>query len=321
VDVIDRAEDIRVTDPLAAVILAHDDPSMVRRLIAALAGVDIFLHCDRKASDSLVHEMTAGAGARVRLVPRRRTSWASWSLVEAELAGLAMALDRTAAEHLIVLSGSCYPLVSVAELEEELSHWRGLSRLRLVPLPHEAWNTPRNPDGGMWRFRRRFVSVRGQTLFVGSVPLRTVRRTIPRELCLHASSQWKIYARKHAKLLLRVLSDRADLRRFWRSSLAPDEACAASILRSPALVGSIADELRDDLPWYIQWGDDLADHPVWLREHDFAALVAARRAPPRPPEANQSLIPPPDGYRKLFARKFSSNARSLLDRIDRELRV
>jgi hypothetical protein len=320
VDVVDRAEDLVVTVSLAAVILAHDDPSMVRRLIGALDGVDVFLHCDRKAPDAYVKEMTADAGPRVRLVPRRRTAWASWSLVEAELDGLAMALDRSAAEHLIVLSGSCYPLVSVPELEEELTHWRGLSRLRLVPLPHPGWNTPRNPDGGMWRFRRRFVSVRGQTMFVGGIPLRTMRRSIPRELRLHASSQWKIYARNHAKVLLRVLSERADLLRFWRTSLAPDEACAATILRSPALVGRVAEDLRDDLPWYIAWGDDLADHPVWLGERDFGALGAARWAPPRPREPNESDAATPDWYRKLFARKFSSHEVRLLDRIDRELR-
>ena len=105
---------------VAALILAHDDPAMVRRLIAALDGVDIFLHCDSKAPAAVVAEMTAGAGPRVRLVPRHRTAWASWSLVEAELAGLRMALEHSAAEHLIVLSGSCYPLVSVAELKDEL---------------------------------------------------------------------------------------------------------------------------------------------------------------------------------------------------------
>ena len=307
--------------PVAAVILAHQDPKMVRRLIGALDGVDIFLHCDRKAPRAYVTEMTEGSGPRVRLVPQRRTFWASWSLVEAELEALAMALDHSAAEHVIVLSGNCYPLVGVAELEEELSHWRGLSRLRLVALPHSGWDTPRNPDGGMWRFRRCFVSVRGRTVFVGHVPLRTFRQAIPAELRLHASSQWKIYARAHVEVLLRVVSERADLLRFWRRCFVPDESCAASILRSSALVGSIAEEQRDDFPWYVDWGEGLTDHPVWLRESDFPALRAARWAPPRPPEPNGCSADAGDGYRKLFARKVSSHESQLLERIDEELRV
>lgn len=306
---------------VAAVILAHNDPPMVRRLISALDGVDIFLHCDGKAPDSYVKEMTAGAGPQVRLVRRRNTTWASWSLVAVEFDALAMAVARSAAEHVIVLSGSCYPLVSVDELEDELSHWRGLSRLRLTALPYPVWNTPRNADGGMWRFRRRFVTVRGRTLFVGRTPLRTVRRSIPPELHLHASSQWKIYARSHAQALLRIVSERRDLVRFWRTTFVPDEACAASILRSPALVGSISEELRNDHPWYIDWTDGHKGHPRTLCDPDFGALSNARWAPPRQPEHSEPTAPDPDTYRKLFARKFTSGERLLLDRIDQELRV
>jgi hypothetical protein len=307
---------------VAALILAHDDPPMVRRLIAALDGVDIFLHCDSRAPAALVSEMTADAGPRVRLIPRHRTAWASWALVEAELAGLRMALEHSAAEHLIVLSGSCYPLVSVAELQDELSDWRGLSRLPLIPIPNPVWDTPRNPDGGMWRFRRRFVTFRGQTVFVGGVPLRTRRRTIPTELNLLASSQWKIYARPHAAEWLRVLSDRPDLRAFWRTTLVPDEACAASTLSSPELTGPIADELRDDFPWHLEWGDAaVADHPGWLRERDFAALRAARQAPLRAPDRCSIAPADRDAYRKLFTRKLSSREGRLLDRIDEELRT
>ncbi len=116
-----------------------------------------------------------------------------------------MALERSRAEHLIVMSGSCYPLVPVKEIEDDLAGWRDRSRLELNPLPYRPWDTARNPDGGLWRFQRRFVSFRGQILSVRGVPLRTLRRAIPADLRLQASSQWKIYARKHAAALLRVL--------------------------------------------------------------------------------------------------------------------
>jgi len=320
-DGVHRSQGAGLMSSVAALILAHDDAPMVRRLIAALDGVDIFLHCDSKAPAALVTEMTAGAGSRVRLIPRHRTAWASWSLVEAELAGLRMALEHTPAEHLIVFSGSCYPLVSVAELQDELADWRGLSRMPLIPVPNRSWDTPRNPDGGMWRFRRRFVTFRGQTVYVGGVPLRARRRPIPSELSLHGSSQWKIYARAHAAEWLRVLSDRPDLRAFWRTTLVPDEACAASILSSSELTGPIAGELRDDLPWFMEWGDAAkADHPHRLREGDFAALRAARRAPRRAPDRCAIGAADRDACRKLFARKVSSRDGRLLDRIDEELR-
>jgi hypothetical protein len=304
---------------VAAIILAHQDPVKVRRLIGALDGADVFLHCDRRTPDDVVRQMLAG-GEDVHLVQRRRTSLDSWSLVDAELAGLQLALERSSAEHLAVLSGSCYPLLPMADLQEELSDWRGLSRIQLNPLPYENWNTPRNQDGGYWRFRRRFVSVRGQIVSIRGVPLRTLRCAIPQGLQLHASSQWKVYARHHAATLLRVFSEFPEQLRFWRGTLVPDESCAASILRSPQLVGSVAEEIRDDSPWYVKWPiENATGHPLWLEDGDYPALQAARRAPRRDPHENIAKADR-GAFRKLFARKLSSREGSLLDRIDLELR-
>jgi hypothetical protein len=308
---------------LAAVILAHADPAKVRRLIASLDGADVFLHCDRGTPDETVAEMLTGAGQGVTLVPRRRTRLNSWSLVDAELRGLMLALERSRAEHVAVLSGSCYPLAPLTEIEDELARWRGLSRLQITPLPHHRWDTPRNQDGGYWRFRRRFVTVAGQIVSVGGVPLRTFKRPIPDGLRLCASSQWKVYARAHAAALLRVLADSPRQLGFWRRTLVPDESCAASILSSPALVGALAEQVRDDSPWFIRWppGERSNGHPVWLEGSDFSELRAARTAPLRDPTDVAMPKHEQRAARKLFARKLSSQQIGLLDRIDAELRV
>ncbi len=182
--------------------------------------------------------------------------------------------------------------------------------MRQDPIPYALWSTPRNPDGGMWRFRRRYLTVRGQLCWAGPIPLRGRRRDIPRHLRLHGSSQWKIYARHHAAALLRVLDERPDLRRFWRTTYVPDESCAVSILKSPGLVGGIAEEVRDDLPWFINWNDpERIIHPGWLGDVDFATLEAVGTAPSRQPDETRSGAPDRDEYRKLFARKVSSRRR------------
>jgi hypothetical protein len=313
---------VGVSSALAAVVLVHRDPAKVRRLLGALDGIDIFLHCDRRTSDEALRRMLVGAGPRIQLVPRRRTSLSSWSLVEAELAGVQLALERSKAEHVIVLSGNCYPLTSAEQVVDELLSWRGLSRLRLNPIPYRRWDTPRNPNGGLWRFQRRFVTFRGQVVLMGGVPLRGFRRPIPEGVRLHGSSQWKIYARHHAAALLRILGERPDLVRFFRTTFVPEESCVASILRSPALSGSIVEEIRDDSPWYIKWPSGFGTfHPEWLGEGDFPALREARGAPLRDPDNDVIGAADRDYYRKLFARKLSSRQARLLDLIDRELRA
>jgi hypothetical protein len=309
-----------MTASIAVVILAHNNPAHVRRMTQALTGLDIFLHCDSKTSNGVLEMMTAGAPDIV-LSPRYRTARASWGMLEGELAGIRIALERSRAEHIVVASGSCYPLVSVADLQDELASWRGLSRLELSPIPYHAWSfRSGEPDGGLWRFNRRFLTIRGSMLLVyRGYPIPVGRREIPPMLSLHASSQWKIYAREHAQTLLRVLDEHPDLVRFWRGTFAVEESCVASILSSRELVGSVVDELRHDRTWYIDWrGKEVGGHPRWLDIGDFPRLKIERNLPPLQPDDDRARG---DTSRKLFARKFGVGSDDLLDLIDRELRI
>jgi hypothetical protein len=199
---------------IATLILAHDNPRHVRRLIAALAGLDVFMHVDGKTDDDVVREMTSGA-PDVILTPRRRVARRRWSAVEAELDGLRTVLDRSAADHIVVALGQLLsaPLVSTVELEDELAQWRGLSRLELNPIPYDSWSQfIAIRGGGRHGFDRRFLTRGGEPVLVRGVPIPVARRKLPTELRLQASSQWKIYARAHARALLGVLDERPDLR-------------------------------------------------------------------------------------------------------------
>jgi len=309
---------------LAAVVLAHGDPVHLRRLVAALDDVPIFLHCDAKTASPVFEAMTRGLPRRVTVCDRIPATLASWSLVRAELTALRQAVGRTRAQHIAVLSGSDYPLVSMQTLIDELQAWRDRSYFRNVPLPFRGWGRGRTRDGGLWRLQYRFVTHRDQVIHVRGIPLRSpIKRRVPAELTLRASSQWKIYARRHAEMLLAVVDARPDLVRFWRSTYIPEESFAASVLSSRALVG--ADVLEPCLAqaWFMRWGPGI-EHPRWLTSADFDALVDARRAPLADPAVvtrDPGKDAPVAHARKLFARKFSSTVDTLvLDRIDAELR-
>ncbi len=308
---------------LAVVILAHHDPTHLHRLVAALEGLPVFLHCDARTPAHVAQHMFQGLPPRVHKIPRRATTLASWSLVEAELAGLKEAFNTTPADHIVVMSGSDYPLVPTGELQERLSDWAGHSYVWNQPIPHQEWSTPRHDDGGRWRFEYRFISVRDQIVFWRSLPLRwPVRRRLPPGLQLRASAQWKILCRDDVERLLWVVSHRPDIVRFWRTTLVPEETFVASVLASASVSGGAGLELCDAHPWYISWPGRLAQHPRELRLEDFDALAAVRRAPPlrgaTPEPALRRPLPP---YQRFFARKFSTRGSTpLLDRIDAELR-
>jgi hypothetical protein len=290
---------------LAAVILAHADPLQVRRLVAALDGVRIFLHCDAKSPREVHERMVVGSPERVTAVPRLSTYLASWSLVDAELLALRSAVNETAAQHIAVLSGSDYPLAPVETLVDRLAKdWADRSIIWNVPLPHREWDTRFHRDGGRWRLRYRFITRNGRVIYFKGAPLRSpIPRRIPAGLEIRAGSQWKIYARRHAEALLRAVDDKPDLVRFWRSTLVPDETFAATMLASPTIVGSDAIAPSQFHPWFMVWPGDMPQHPRWLIDTDFDRLAEV---------ANQAEP-------KWFARKFSSKPEALLDRIDREL--
>lgn len=308
----------------AAVVLAHTDPSQLRRLVAALDDVPVFLHCDAKTPGPVFERMTQRLPRRVTLCPRVPTSLASWSLVQAELVALRAAISHTDAAHILVLSGADYPLTSMHELALELKNRRGKSWIWNVPIPFAGWDTRRHPDGGLWRFQHHFLTRHGHVLYCHGIPLRSpLRRHVPPELAVRAASQWKIYARHHAERLLDIVDTRHDLVRFWRSTLVPDESFAASVLASRSLVGTETLPECSTSAWYVQWPPDKpAYHPEYLQSKDFTTLaklgsVAASGAP-IDCEAASDPAPP---YRRFFARKFSTDVDTdVLDRIDAELR-
>jgi hypothetical protein len=279
---------------------------MTRRLIHALDGADIFLHCDVKTPADVAAGMVPLDAPSVTRLPSLNTARSSWSLVHAELLGVRQALERSNADHIVVMSGNCYPLVTVAQVEDVLAGYRGRSLLELNRLPRPAWSSSWATDGGLWRIRGRFLTKDENVVLVKlrgreSFPIPLWRRRIPPAFELRGGSQWKIYSRDHARILLEFAQLNSQEFRFWRHTFLPEESFIPSFLCSPTLVGDVVSDVVDHHPWMIDW-IDRAEHPTWLTEDHYQQLVDAR-----------------DRDGKLFARKFRSDAAALLSRLDSDV--
>lgn len=280
----------------AVVVLAHDKPRQLRRLIDAL-DVPIFLHIDANTPEILHGAMTEGLPSRVRILPRLRAGWGAFALVEAELSGYRAALAETTAEHVVLLSGADYPLASTADIAAELAAHPGRSFVSFHDFPQLRWGLM----GGYDRFIFWHRPWRGRRLWI------PVPRPWPRDLRPSGGSQSKILARPHIERLLDVLDRRPDILRFFRSVWIPDETLIASILSSPKLCPGWAEERTGSSHrFYIDWPGARAKNPAWLTDADLPALLAAARSRDEP---------------ALFARKFSDDSSFLTARIDEELRT
>lgn len=284
------------TARLACVVLAHNDPSQVRRLIDALDPFPVLLHCDRRTPEDVFRAMTDGLPYRVTLLPRLPTPWASWNAVAAELSGYRAALATTDATHVATMAGSDYPLASTATISAYLERHRGLSIAAYEPMPRAPWGR----DGGMARLRYWHRPVRRHMLRV------PIPRRIPGDVVPAGGSVLKVLARSHAQQVVDAVAARPDLVRFWRHTWAADEIFIPTILNTPAFVPDWAKAHVDADLWFIDWPTIGRKSPEWLELRHLPILTERARAD--------------TGEPALFARKFSSRVPELLDAIDLTLR-
>jgi hypothetical protein len=102
-------------------ILAHTDPVLLARLVDRLAPFPVALHVDARS------DVTPFLGLpRTTYVQSRvRTFWGGFSIAEAIRRTLALAIPLTAEEdHIVILSGQCYPTRPLEELVEHFKQSR-----------------------------------------------------------------------------------------------------------------------------------------------------------------------------------------------------
>jgi hypothetical protein len=279
------------------VILAHHRPAQALRLIDRIAPAPVFLHVDRGADPAVNRQLAEGAAERdwVTFLPRSRSAWASWGLVEPALAGFRAAHAR-GLSHAVILSAQDYPLVPVETIQDFSRRHVGVSFIPYWPLPSPMWG----PAGGMERLRywhrpicrRRF-----------RIP---VPRAIPRGISPYAGAQWFMLSRPAMGDVLRFLDDRPEVVRFYRHAWTPDEMFIHTALLNSATSGDIVNENL----WFVMWTPN-AKHPKVLTADDAPALLEP---------GGRSSSTGGDSRVKLFARKFDAEIDAeILDVLDRRL--
>jgi hypothetical protein len=256
----------------AYVVLAHKQPEQVARLCRALAPAPVFLHVDTAAGEFGHPSPNAWP------VPRHRSAWASWGIVEAILEGMRAAAPAPGWTHLAILSGQDYPLAPPDEIAAFLAGHAGRSFMARWPLPARLWGR----DGGLHRVRYRHWAVRGRRVFL---PL---RRRLPEGIEPWGGSMYACLARAAVEQVLSLVDARPDVVRFYRRSWIPDEMFVpTAVMNSPARTGVLNESLS-----YIGWSGGA--HPDLVRATDLPAL---ERAAHGPSDVGGH------GRRKLFARK------------------
>lgn len=297
---------------LAFLILAHQHPAHVARLVARLRGpgAHCFVHVDAKVDAGPFEQALAGSGATLLAKEERKAvHWCGYGMVEATLGLLRHSLaDAGAFDRFALLSGADYPLKPLAALRRAAAPAREIVRVDRIldPAGTSSFDRCANRlflgDIGALNPRSGWPGLRLATRLVQA----RVPRRVPPGLVVAYGPSWWLLTRQAARHVVEAAERQPELRAFFRWTRSPDEMLVQTILKASPFASAIAiDATRPGAPpapgtlhatHYVDWDRPNPDAPRTLDLEDVDRLAASEA---------------------LFARKIDPvRSAALLDRLD-----
>lgn len=271
---------------IAYFLLVHRYPAQFKRLFKAiyLPGNQYVVHVDKSSGTVLADEISAFLKPYhgVEILESQDALWGGYSLVDAELRGMARLLEMDSRwTHYINLSGQDFPLKSQNYIREFFAANPGKQFIRALDQRKERPDT-------LNRISHLFIEEHGKMTATG-----VARPFLPGDIPF-IGTQWKAVTRGFCEYVCH--DPRVErFKTFYRNSFIADEAFFQTVIMNSDDPGTV---MNDDLR-LIDWvpDGDIKLRPRNYDENDFNQL---QRSP------------------ELFARKFDaeSNTRilSLLER-------
>jgi len=295
-----------LTVRIAYLILAHDQPAHLQRLVQRLAapGVAFYVHIDAKSDINAF----AALGSTVTFCDRRvNCGWGDISLVEATLELMQCAAAAPGGfDRFILLSGACYPLQTPDYIATFLAAHDGVEFIEVFALPNATYGKRLERITRVWiRKGKPFARVRWplQRLLDKVLPVRNVEKVLAGGDPV-TGSQWWCLSAEAVRHVLDVTARQPALYRFCRFVDCPDEFYFQFILWNSRFRSRISHSLT-----FTHWAPGKTGPEVL----DDRYLPQFEGPIVRDSECNNS---PGEKREVLFARKFSAAATSLLDAID-----
>lgn len=259
---------------IAYFILVHRYPEQFKRMFRAiyLPGNSYVVHVDKSSGTALEAEVRAFLAPYqgVDMIASRKALWGGYSLVDAELRGMARLLEMSPGwTHFINLSGQDFPLKSQAHVRDYLAANPGRQFIRFADQAQVRPDTmDRVGNYAIEAMGRMFRTRIGRPYLPGARP--------------YIGTQWKAVTRAFCDFVCHDPSAER-FKAFYKKTFIPDEGFFQSVMLNTRGHGEV---VNDDLRT-IDW---VPDGHGELRPHVFTTADAPR------------LKFSPD----LFARKFDA---------------
>ena len=290
---------------IAYLILAHNTPRHLRRLITRLSSIPsrIFIHLDKKSN---ADDFSGIKGRNIHFTQERvPVFWGDFSLVEAILILLKTAIkDQWRPDRFVLLSGADYPLRSASYIEKFFEDNPGKEFINLVAMPNDAAGKPISRltiynfrPGDHWITK----VIRKRLIKAGVLPPKRDYRIYLRHLAPYGGSTWWALSREASDFILTFVKEETRVVNFFKNTHIPDESLFQTILGNSDFRSRIVRNLT-----YADWSAG-GPSPAYITEKhlDFFQVT--------------SSFPSSDVYgvgEMLFARKFSDDSEELVSRLD-----
>lgn len=254
---------------VAYLILAHNKPSQLIRLIEELCPAPVFVHFDARASKSDWHEISTYAltNKNVQLTQRERCYWGSFGIVAGTLHLIQALLNSKARfDYAILLSGADYPVLSGAELRAWLVRTPGKEHIESFALDEpNRWDNDSGQYAARNRYRRFHLRFRSRVVSLWR------RGKAPGVRELFGGSQWWCLTEQCLKYVSAFVAGNPHYLSYFSSSLIPDEAFFQTIISNSKFRGSVSGKDTS----FAVWDRPNPPFPAVLTREDFCAIVAS----------------------------------------------
>jgi hypothetical protein len=257
---------------LAHLILAHNNPAQLERLVRRLAGMDtdIFIQLDGK-TDLHPFEYLTKIDHVYFIENRVPVYWGTFSIVQATLNGFEEILDKDKGQrysHINLLSAQDYPLRSPAQFKQFLAEHPDRTFIHALNIREdwtEAMDRVKKFNFGDYRFP-------GHYLLQYAANILFLRKKVPEQLVPHGRSQWFTITPECARYVINYVNTHANVKRYFRMSFAPDEFFFQTILMNSPLKDKVVnDNLR-----YIDFSLG-GTHPKVLTVKDANQMISSEK--------------------------------------------
>jgi hypothetical protein len=226
--------------------MAHEQPLVLARTLRHLRGFPCIVHVDARRDERPFVEATKHLD--VDFVPRARrvpVTWAAFSQCVATFPLMEQVLPLTAAgEHIMLLSGTCYPIRPVEHLTEHLLRAPTSEHIRFLDVDdfpaHFGWQLDRRHFRDLGPIGQRSDLVQGWKRAVISVAVKASGGDLalkrPEGLRIaHGQTEWAL-TREAVDYVLNHRSPKLD--EYFRYTFAPDEKYVHTLIGASPFAAS-----------------------------------------------------------------------------------